>query len=95
MIYLIIALVIMAGVVYFLFKSNRNKKALITTLDDKNMELMDTIIQRNHIIKRMEEVNRETTKKKKKIHIGTDDDKFNNSLDILSDNDADSGAGKD
>ena len=95
MIYLIMALVMMAGAVYFLFKSNRKKKALITTLDDLNMELMDTIIQRNHIIKRMEEVNLETAKKKKKIHTGSDTNKFNNSLDILSEHPADSAAGKD
>ncbi len=37
-----------------------------------------------HVIKRIEEVNRETAKKKKKLRTGSDSDKFDNSLDILS-----------
>ncbi len=95
MIYLILALVIMAGVVYFLFKSNRKKGKEISGLKDENYGLLATIEDRNHIIHRMEEVNVETTKKKKKINTGSDSDKFNNSIDILSDTGADSPAAKD
>ncbi len=37
-----------------------------------------------HVIKALEEVNRETAKKKKKLRTGSDSDKFDNSLNILS-----------
>ncbi len=95
MIYLILALVIMSGGIYFLFQSNRKKGKEISSLEDENFGLLTTIEDRDHIIHRMEEVNLETAEKKKKIHTGTDSDKFNNSIDILSDHDADSPAGKD
>ena len=95
MIYLILALVVMAGVVYFLFQSNRKKKAEISKLGTRVVELSAETVKLNHLIHGIQEVNRETTEKKKKIRTGTNSDKFNNSLDILSELPAKSGAGKD
>ena len=95
MIYLILALVIVAGVAYFLFQSNRKKSKEISELKTENFGLLTTIEKYHHIIKRMEEVNLETAKKKKTIHTDNDSDNFDNSLDILSERPADSSADKD
>jgi len=95
MIYVIIALILSAVGNFFQIKGNRKKNNEISGLKDEVYNLVATVEDRNHTIHRMEEINLETAKKKKKIHTGTDSDKFNNSLDILSDSGPDSGAGKD
>ncbi len=41
--------------------------------------------RRGHVIRRMEEINAKTAKKKKKLSSGSDSDKFDASMDILQD----------
>ena len=94
-IYLILALIILSGIIYILFQSNRKKKKEITKLGDKVVELIATVADRDHIIKGIQEVNRDTAEKKKKIHTGDDNIDFNNSLDILQNLSAYDRTGKD
>ncbi len=84
MIYVIIALALSAVANFFQIKSNRKKNKQISGLKNEVHGLIETVEHRNHVIKRMEEVNLETAKKKKKINTGNDSDNFDNSLDILS-----------
>ena len=95
MIYVIIALALSAVGNFFQIKGNRKKNNEISGLKDEVYNLVATVEDRNHTIHRMEEINLETAKKKKKLNTGDDNIDFNNSLDILSDNSADSGASKD
>ena len=94
-IYLILALLTMGGIIYFLFQSNRKKKKEITMLGDTVVELMADKLKLQHVIKGIQEINRETAGKKNKIHTGNDNTNFNNSLDILSDLSAYDRTGKD
>lgn len=59
------------------------KKAAIEK--GRSINFAREVTRRDHIIKRLEEVNRETAKKKKKLNTGSDSDKFDASMDILSD----------
>ena len=95
MIYLIIVIILMGVGIYFLFQSNRKKGKEISSLNKVLDKKEATIGKLEHVIAGIQEVNRETIKKKKKIRTGSNSDKFNNSLDILSDMPTDSGAGKD
>lgn len=67
-----------AGLVawYFGKKAAAEKKQIIRLAEEVN--------RRGHIIAQMEEIYVETAKKKKKLHTGSDVDKFDNSLDIMS-----------
>ena len=47
-------------------------------------KLAEEVNRRGHIIKEMEEIYHETAKKKKKLRTGSDVDKFDASLDIMS-----------
>ena len=47
-------------------------------------KLAKEVNRRGHIIKRMEEIWNETAKKKKKLRVGSDSDKFDASLAIMS-----------
>ncbi|MBW2647699.1 MAG: hypothetical protein JRE23_16290 [Deltaproteobacteria bacterium] len=95
MIYLIGALILASVVIFFQIKSGRKKNNEISGLKDEVYNLAETIEDRNETINNLEEINLETAKKKKKIRTGSNTDKFNNSLNELSDVPADSGTGKD
>ena len=84
LIYLITTVLLLAVVSFFAIKSNLKKNSEISGLKDENYGLLETIEKRDHIIAGIQEVNRETTEKKKSIRKGTDTDNFNNSLDVLS-----------
>ncbi len=101
MIYIILTLaIIAAGAVLYsrnITRKHQAQKQRTKNLEQANATLQDTIKQRDHIIRAMEEVNRETAKKKSDIRTGNDTDNFNASLDVLHDlsRDRDPSAGKD
>ncbi len=78
--YAIIATVIAAGAGllawYFGKKAVAEKKQTVRLAKEVN--------RRGHIIKQMEEIYVETAEKKKKLHTGSDPDRFDASLGIMS-----------
>lgn len=77
--YLVIIAIILAGIAYVAILRGRVKKLKLklkaeTERADKNA----------HVIKAMEGAFKNENEKKKKLHTGSDADKFNASLDILS-----------
>ncbi len=78
--YAIIASVIAAGAIWAAWKFRKKAIAERKRAD----KLAKEVNRRGHIIKRMEEIWNETAKKKKKLRTGSDSDKFDASLDIMS-----------
>ncbi len=82
MLLILIILVFLAGGLGYLYKQARKapkkEKDLVS-------EYKQSIKERDRAIKALEEVYREEGEKKKKIHTGSDSDKFSASLDIMSD----------
>lgn len=82
MILIVIILTLVAGGFGYLYKQTRKKLKKERSLVK---EYKQSIKERDHAIRAMEEVYREEGEKKKKIRTGSDSDKFDASLDILSD----------
>ena len=84
--YLILLAVALAGIGYIgiLRSSNKTLKEKLkaeTLRADNNAE---DIKKRDHIIKALQGAFKNESEQKKKLHTGSDTDKFNASLDILS-----------
>ncbi len=78
--YAIIASVIAAGAIWAAWKFRKKAIAERKRAD----KLAKEVNRRGHIIKRMEEIWNETAKKKKKLRTGSGADRFDASLDIMS-----------
>ena len=68
----------LAGTIVLLIKRARRLKA-------ENVSQANTIDRLEHIVRRQQEVAREATEAREKITTGTDRERFDASLDILSD----------
>lgn len=93
--YLILIGLALAGIAYIglLRASNKKLKGKLKSETERADENAATIEQRDHIIKALEGAMQNEKEQKNKLHTGSNIDKFNASLDILS-NKTGSKAGK-
>lgn len=74
-----------SAVTFISFKSNKRKKAEVEKLKREKESLIRETEREKHAIEAMEEVFRETGEKKKKLHSGSNVERFNASLDLMHD----------
>ena len=84
--YLILIGLALAGIAYIglLRASNKKLKTKIKAETERADKNAATIEQRDHIIKALEGAMKNEKEQKSKLHAGSNTDKFNASLDILS-----------
>ncbi len=85
-IYLIFIAVIGLVTAYagFVRKENKDLKSELEDRREYIKELSDMVMKRNETIIKLQEAYTNEADKKKKLNTGSDTDKFNSSLDILS-----------
>lgn len=81
---LIALALVAAGYIGLLRVSNKKLKAELKVESERADKNALMIEQRDHIIKALERVMKDEKEQKKKLHTGSDVDKFAASLDILS-----------
>ena len=90
MIYVIAALggavLIASAIAYALYQRNRTLAGDIDRLKSRLEDAVGKANQRAHIIHRMQEIQNETNEKKRDLQSGSDSERFDSSLDILSNN---------
>ena len=73
------------GISVMLFRKLAATKKQVKMYQASDAKLRAELAEREKIINRMEEANRDAAKKKDSLHHGSDDDRFNASLDVLRD----------
>jgi shikimate 5-dehydrogenase len=84
MIYIIGAAGLASAISYALARRLRTVKAALKAETERAGRLAEEVERLGHVIQRIEEVNREAAQRQERLSVGSDTDKFDASLDVLS-----------